>query len=420
MPIEIVVPEVGESIVDARVAKWLKNEGDQVAAGEALVELETDKVDVEVSAPKAGVLAKISHRNGADVKIGDVLGLIEPGTTGTTGTSGTSGTRNELTPANKDQKERVPAPPAAAKSSKDETAATPSARRAARESNVPLSSVTASGPRVTRADVDKAAAPASTRQNAPAPAPASAPAPAPAPAPRPTAGVRGETRERMSKRRATIAKRLVEAQQTAALLTTVNEVDMTAVMALRARHKESFKTRHGVPLGIASFFIKAAITALKEFPRLNAEIQGDEIVLKHYYDIGVAVGAAEGLVVPVIRDADQQSFAGIEQQIRDFAKRAGDGTLTLDDLRGGTFSITNGGVYGSLMSTPIVNPPQVAILGLHAIKERPAAVDGQVALRPMMYLALTYDHRIVDGSEAVRFLVRINEMVEDPGAMLVM
>jgi 2-oxoglutarate dehydrogenase E2 component (dihydrolipoamide succinyltransferase) len=194
---------------------------------------------------------------------------------------------------------------------------------------------------------------------------------------------------------------------------------MSAVMSVRERHKEAFKTRHGVSLGIASFFIKAAITALKEFPRLNAEIQGDEMVLKHYYDIGVAVGAAEGLVVPVIRDADLQSFAGIEQTIRDFAARAKDGTLTLDDLRGGTFSITNGGVYGSLMSTPIVNPPQVAILGLHAIKGRPAAVNGQVVLRPMMYLALTYDHRIVDGSEAVRFLVRIKEMVEDPGAMLI-
>ena len=223
----------------------------------------------------------------------------------------------------------------------------------------------------------------------------------------------------MSKRRATIARRLVEAQQTAALLTTFNEVDMSAVMALRARQKEAFKTRYGVNLGIASFFVKAAVAALKQTPRINAEIQGDEIVLKHYYDIGVAVGAAEGLVVPVLRDADRASFAEIEKGIRDFAKRANDGTLTLDDLRGGTFSITNGGVYGSLMSTPIVNPPQVAILGLHAIKDRPAAVDGQVVLRPMMYLALTYDHRIVDGAEAVKFLVRIKELVEDPAVLLI-
>jgi 2-oxoglutarate dehydrogenase E2 component (dihydrolipoamide succinyltransferase) len=222
----------------------------------------------------------------------------------------------------------------------------------------------------------------------------------------------------MSKRRATIARRLVEAQQTAALLTTFNEVDMSAVMALRARQKEAFKTRYGVNLGIASFFVKAAVAALKETPRINAEIQGDEMVLKHYYDIGVAVGAAEGLVVPVLRDADRASFAEIEKGIRDFAKRANDGTLTLDDLRGGTFSITNGGVYGSLMSTPIVNPPQVAILGLHAIKDRPAVVNGQVVARPMMYLALTYDHRIVDGSEAVKFLVRIKELIEDPAVLL--
>jgi 2-oxoglutarate dehydrogenase E2 component (dihydrolipoamide succinyltransferase) len=223
----------------------------------------------------------------------------------------------------------------------------------------------------------------------------------------------------MSKRRATIARRLVEAQQTAAMLTTFNEVDMSTVMALRERHKESFKARHGVGLGVASFFVKAATAVLREFPRLNAEIQGDEMVLKHYYDVGIAVAAAEGLVVPVLRDADRMSFAAIEARIRDFAKRATDGTLTLDDLRGGTFSITNGGVFGSLMSTPILNPPQVGILGLHAIKDRPIAVQGQVVIRPMMYTALTYDHRIVDGSEAVRFLVRIKELIEDPASLLI-
>ena len=222
----------------------------------------------------------------------------------------------------------------------------------------------------------------------------------------------------MSKRRATIARRLVEAQQTAAMLTTFNEVDMSAVMAVRERHKEGFKAKFGIGLGVASFFVKAAVAALKEFPRLNAEIQGDEMVLKHYYDIGVAVGAAEGLVVPVLRDADGMSFASIEAGIRDFARKANDGTLTLDDLKGGSFSITNGGVFGSLMSTPILNPPQVGILGLHTIKERPVGVGGQIVLRPMMYIALSYDHRIVDGSEAVRFLVRVKEMVEDPGAML--
>jgi 2-oxoglutarate dehydrogenase E2 component (dihydrolipoamide succinyltransferase) len=223
----------------------------------------------------------------------------------------------------------------------------------------------------------------------------------------------------MSKRRATIAARLVEAQQTAAMLTTFNEVDMSAVMALRARQKEAFKAKYGIGLGVASFFVKAAVVALKEFPRLNAEIQGDEMVLKHYYDIGIAVGAAEGLVVPVLRNVDRMSFADIELGIRAFAAKANDGTLAIDDLRGGTFSITNGGVFGSLMSTPILNPPQVGILGLHAVKDRPAGVDGQVVLRPMMYLALTYDHRIVDGAEAVRFLVRVKELVEDPGVLLI-
>jgi 2-oxoglutarate dehydrogenase E2 component (dihydrolipoamide succinyltransferase) len=410
MSINIVVPEVGESIVDARVAKWLKKEGDSVTAGEPLVELETDKVDVEVAAPKAGVLQRIAHGDGADVKIGDVLGEIETGTSGTTGTMGTpgtSGTRNELTSANNSQKSST--------AKEAPVASTPSARKAAREADVPLSTVQPSGPRVTKADVERAAKPASPES------PAAKPASPVVTRRDPSSPVvtRSETRERMSKRRATIAKRLVEAQQTAALLTTFNEADLTAVMAVRERHKESFKARHGVGLGIASFFVKAAVAALKESPRLNAEIQGDEIVLKHYYDIGVAVGATEGLVVPVLRDADRASFPEVEHAIRDFAKRANDGTLTLEDLRGGTFSITNGGVYGSLMSTPIVNPPQVAILGLHAIKDRPAVVNGQVVVRPMMYLALTYDHRIVDGADAVRFLVRIKELIEDPAVLLV-
>jgi 2-oxoglutarate dehydrogenase E2 component (dihydrolipoamide succinyltransferase) len=222
----------------------------------------------------------------------------------------------------------------------------------------------------------------------------------------------------MSKRRATIARRLLEAQSTAAMLTTFNEVDMSGVQQVRERHKQAFKDRYGVNLGLTSFFVKAAIGALRAFPRLNAEIQGDEIVLKHYYDIGIAVGAAEGLVVPVLRDADQMSFAEIEAQVRDFAKRAENGTLSLDDLKGGTFTITNGGVFGSLQSTPILNPPQVGILGLHAIKDRPVGVNGQIVLRPMMYTALTYDHRIVDGSEAVRFLVRVKQLIEDPGALL--
>jgi len=411
MAIEIVVPEVGESIVDARVSRWLKKQGDAVAAGEPLVELETDKVDVEVSSPRDGVLETIAHGEGADVKIGEVLGTVKPGVAAAPGASETSTARP------KGQAE--PGGPAVARHA--EAPATPSARKLAREHHVDLGDVSASGPRVTKSDVERTV-PRSHGAATTAPAtPDSRPAaPAPKPAPRRVApGERTETRERMSKRRATIAKRLVEAQQTAAMLTTFNEVDMSAVMALRERQKETFKAAHGVSLGIASFFVKAAVAALQAFPRLNAEIQGDEMVLKHYYDIGVAVAAPEGLVVPVLRDAGRMSFAEVEAAIRTFATRAKDGTLTLEDLRGGTFSITNGGVFGSLMSTPILNPPQVGILGLHAIKDRPVAVDGTVAIRPMMYTALTYDHRIVDGAEAVQFLVRVRQLIEDPGALLI-
>jgi 2-oxoglutarate dehydrogenase E2 component (dihydrolipoamide succinyltransferase) len=343
------------------------------------------------------------------VKIGEVLGTVKEG------------------PAPAAKSPAAAAPPAdsaAPKADGSGVAATPSARRAAREQDVELGSVKAEGPRVTKADIEKSArSSAAPAAAAPAPAKAAAPkpaAPAPTAKPRPVStGERTEERVRMSKRRATIAKRLVEAQHTAAMLTTFNEVDMTNVMALRERHKDEFKKKYGVGLGVASFFVRAATTALREFPRLNAEIQGDEMVLKHYFDIGVAVGAAEGLVVPVLRDADRMSFAGIELGIREFAKKANDGSLTLADLQGGTFSITNGGVFGSLMSTPILNPPQVGILGLHTIKERPVGVNGQVVLRPMMYTALTYDHRIVDGAEAVQFLVRIKQLVEDPAMLLV-
>jgi 2-oxoglutarate dehydrogenase E2 component (dihydrolipoamide succinyltransferase) len=403
MSVNIVVPEVGESVVDARVARWLKKEGDAVAAGEPLVELETDKIDVEVPAPKAGVLERIAHGDGDDVKIGEIIGTIKEGPQGPKGPQGPSGSS-------------VPRAPAGAAKEKSAAPATPSARKLAREQNVEIDAVKSDGPRVTRTDVEKAAAPppAAARPAAVPPAPAPT---IPSPAQRPEA--RAEERVRMSKRRATIAARLVEAQQTAAMLTTFNEVDMSAVMALRARQKETFKAKNGVGLGVASFFVKAAVVALKEFPRLNAEIQGDEMVLKHYYDIGIAVGAAEGLVVPVLRNVDRMSFADIELGIRAFAAKANDGTLAIDDLRGGTFSITNGGVFGSLMSTPILNPPQVGILGLHAVKDRPVGVNGQVVLRPMMYVALTYDHRIVDGAEAVRFLVRVKELVDDPGVLLI-
>ena len=411
MPANVVVPEVGESIVDARVAKWLKKEGDAVNVGEPLVELETDKIDLEVAAPQAGVLKKIAHADGADVKVGEVLAVIE------------EGSAPAATPASPTQDEAVQRPSRAegVPAAKTETGgakadskqrSTPAARNAAQQNAVDLKQVSGSGDagRVMKRDVEQAVAKPAPKPSAPV-------------QPRPVAAVpqgeRVEERVRMSKRRATIAKRLVEAQSTAAMLTTFNEVDMSGVMAIRERHKQAFKDRHGVGLGLTSFFVKASIGALREFPRINAEIQGDEMVLKHYYDIGIAVGASEGLVVPVLRDADRMSFAQIEQKTREYAKAAEDGSLSLADLKGGTFTITNGGVFGSLLSTPILNPPQVAILGLHAIKDRPMAIGGQVVVRPMMYMALTYDHRIVDGAEAVQFLVRVKQLVEDPGALLI-
>ena len=417
MPANIVVPEVGESIVDARVAKWLRRVGEVVAVGDPLVELETDKIDVEVSAPQGGVLKRIDRKDGEDVKVGEVLGVIE---------DAAGATAQSPQPAAAQSAPAAPAPtkPADDGRAAEKTRSTPTARKAAEEHDVDLSRVRGTGDagRVMRRDVEQAATGGNGRNAAVAPA-AAAETPkarpvAPVSESRPPAADRSEERVRMSKRRTTIARRLVEAQSTAAMLTTFNEVDMSAVMALRERHKQTFKERHGVGLGIASFFVKASIGALRAFPRLNAEIQGDEMVLKRYYDIGVAVGASEGLVVPVLRDADRMSFAGIEQQIREFARRAEDGTLSLADLKGGTFTITNGGVFGSLLSTPILNPPQVGILGLHAIQQRPIAVNGQVVVHPMMYVALTYDHRIVDGAEAVQFLVRVKQLVEDPGALL--
>jgi 2-oxoglutarate dehydrogenase E2 component (dihydrolipoamide succinyltransferase) len=427
----IVVPELGESVVEARVAKWLKHEGDHVQVGEPLVELETEKIDLEVSADRAGVLSSIMHAEGADVKVGEVLGVLGPAAAQTPSGGGSNQPplklRRSAEASAKAEDPPLPvkaasapsAAPAApsapsAPSAPWEVKATPTARNVAREEGVKLESVAATGPggRVMKNDVLKARAPA-------APSAPSAPWAPSAPSRARAAGERTEERSRMTKRRATIARRLVEAQHNAAMLTTFNEVDMTAIMELRARRKEAFQKQYGVGLGIASFFVKASIGALKAFPQINAEIQGDEIVLKRYYDIGMAVGAEGGLVVPVIRDADRMTFAEIESSIRDFAGRAQDGSLTLDDLKGGTFTITNGGVFGSLMSTPILNPPQVGILGLHKIADRPVAINGQVVIRPMMYLALSYDHRIVDGREAVQFLVKIKEYIEDPGLMMI-
>jgi 2-oxoglutarate dehydrogenase E2 component (dihydrolipoamide succinyltransferase) len=445
MPANVVVPEVGESIVDARVARWLKKEGDRVNVGDALVELETDKIDLEVAAPQAGVLAKITHADGEDVKVGDVIGVIEDGGAAKTDAPARPAATDkpkaeakpeapEATPAS----DAKPAPAtepggkdlsAVASATAHKTRVTPAARNVAQQNAVDLAQVRGSGDagRVMKRDVEavSTSAPAGASSSAPgATVDRSAPAARPTPATpvreerRHADGDRTEERVRMSKRRATIARRLIEAQSTAAMLTTFNEVDMTGVMAVRERHKQAFKERFGVNLGLTSFFVKATVGALRDFPRINAEIQGDEMVLKHYFDIGVAVGAKEGLVVPVLRDAGHMSFAQIEKKVREFAKAADEGTLSLADLRGGSFTITNGGVFGSLMSTPILNPPQVGILGLHAIKDRPMAVGGQVVIRPMMYTALTYDHRIVDGSEAVQFLVRVKQLVEDPGALL--
>jgi len=418
--INIVVPQLGESVVEARVARWLKKEGDAVAAGEPVVELETEKIDLEVGAEQAGVLASIKHPEGADVKVGDVLAVVEAG----------AGVAARPTPA---PAPAVPAPApqgpasaAPAPAAGEAPRATPTARKMADAHGVPLSAVPPSGEagRITKKDVagqlesKPAAAPAPTAAPAP-PAAAKAPTPPPLPpAPPRTPGTRAEVRERMSKRRLTIARNLVEAQRTAAMLTTFNEVDMTELMALRERRKDAFKQRFGLGLGIASFFVKASVSALRAFPRLNAEIQGEEMVLKQYYDIGIAVGAPTGLVVPVIRNAEDLSFAGIERAIREFAGKAQNGTLTLEDLKGGSFTITNGGVFGSMLSTPILNPPQVGILGLHKIEDRPVVIKGQIVVRPMMYVALSYDHRIVDGMEAVQFLVRVKELVEDPGQML--
>jgi len=429
--INIVVPQLGESVVEARVARWLKREGEAVAAGEPVVELETEKIDLEVGAEQAGVLTSIKHPEGADVKVGDVLAVVEAGAAGAAPAAADTAAASAAAPAGSD-----------AKDGKDAQKATPTARKMAEAHDVALSAVAGSGDagRITKKDVAgqiHAPSPAPPRADtSPAsapqgPVPAAAPTPPPLPAkpakpaaavmppPAPRApGTRAETRERMSKRRLTIARNLVAAQHNAAMLTTFNEVDMTELMALRERRKEAFKQRYGLGLGIASFFVKASVAALRAFPRLNAEIQGEDMVLKQYYDIGIAVGAPQGLVVPVIRNAEDLSFAGIEQAIRVFAGKAQNSTLTLDDLKGGSFTITNGGVFGSMLSTPILNPPQVGILGLHKIEDRPVAIKGQVVIRPMMYVALSYDHRIVDGLEAVQFLVRVKELIEDPGQML--
>jgi 2-oxoglutarate dehydrogenase E2 component (dihydrolipoamide succinyltransferase) len=381
---EIRVPALGESVTEATIAKWFKNVGDAVKADEPMVELETDKVTVEVPAPASGKLSSISAASGSTVKVGGLLGAIEEGAAGAA-----------AKPA------AAAAAPVAAKVAepvKVEAPLSPAVRKIVNENKLEPAGIPATGRdgRLTKGDVLEQL---------------SKPVAMPAAAPSPTGG---EERVKMSRLRLTIARRLKEAQNTAAMLTTFNEVDMSAVMALRNEFKEMFEKKHGVKLGFMSFFAKAVIQALKDVPAVNAEIDGEDLVYKNYYHLGVAVGTEKGLVVPVVRDADRMSFATIEKTIAEYGKKARDGQLQIADMQGGTFTISNGGVYGSLMSTPILNAPQSGILGMHKIQERPVAMDGQVVIRPMMYLALSYDHRIVDGKEAVTFLVRVKESLEDP------
>jgi 2-oxoglutarate dehydrogenase E2 component (dihydrolipoamide succinyltransferase) len=392
------------------VGRWTKRPGEPVAKDDVLVELETDKITVEVAAPAAGTLGDIAKNEGDTVGLNELLGSIEEGVPAAAAApaSTAAATPAAAEPASESGNGQG-APPATS----------PSVRRIAAEQSVDVGQVAGTGPRgrITKDDmlrhVEGGAQPAAAQ---PAAQPAAPPAPA-KPAATPSQDGR-ETRERMSRRRQTIARRLVEAQQTTASLTTFNELDLSAVMELRKRRQDAFVERYGVKLGFMSFFTKAVIAGLRAFPRLNAEIQGDEFVLKQFYDIGIAVGAEEGLVVPVVRDADHKSFAEIERTIGELGKKAKDGKLALEDLQGGTFTITNGGIFGSMLSTPILNPPQVGILGMHNIVQRPMVVDGEIRIRPMMYVALTYDHRIVDGREAVQFLVRVKQMLEDPEAML--
>lgn len=387
MATEIRVPTLGESVTEASVGKWFKKIGDAVQADEILVELETDKVSIEVPAPAAGVIVSIAAEEGASVEVGGLLGALDASAKG-------------AAPA----KEEKPAAKKSAPSAKEEAPLSPAPRRAAAELGVDASTIKGTGKdgRVTKGDVLDAAA-----------APKAATAPK---APRDT-GPR-EERVKMTRLRQTIARRLKEAQENAAMLTTFNDVDMTAVMSLRSQYKDLFEKKHGVKLGFMSFFVKACVHALKEIPDVNAEIDGTDIIYKNHYDIGVAVGTDRGLVVPVLRDADEMSLADIEKAIADFGRRARDGALTLEEMQGGTFTISNGGVYGSLLSTPILNPPQSGVLGMHRIEERPVVRGGQVVVRPMMYLALSYDHRIVDGKGAVTFLVRVKENLEDPQRLM--
>ncbi len=423
MSTEIRVPTLGESVTEAEVIQWFKQAGDTVAVDEPLVELETDKVTIELPSPAAGVLAEITVETGETVEVDALLGMIGDGD-GAVVKAKPAEVKEEAKaePAPAPEPQPAPAPePVAAANSGDQTLS-PAVKKLIDENGLDPSTISGSGKdgRIVKGDVlavleaKGAAAPAAAAPAAPMAVPAAA---KPASAPAADQGAR-EERVRMTRLRKTIATRLKDAQNTAAMLTTFNEVDLGAVMAARSQYKELFEKKHGVRLGFMSFFVKACITALRDIPAVNAEIDGDELVYKNFYNIGVAVGTDKGLVVPVLKDAQDLSLAGIEKAINAYGQAARDGSLKIDDMQGGTFTISNGGVYGSLMSTPILNAPQSGILGMHKIQERPMVVNGEIQVRPMMYLALSYDHRIVDGKEAVTFLVRVKECLEDPQRLL--
>jgi 2-oxoglutarate dehydrogenase E2 component (dihydrolipoamide succinyltransferase) len=409
---EIRVPTLGESVTEATIGRWFKQPGDPVAADEPLVELETEKVTIEVPAPAAGVLSEIVAKDGETVAIGALLGQIDQGAGARAAASKSAGPENETPPAKavSTPAPQVPKTVAAA------IPLAPSVRRLSAESGIAAESVPGTGPggRVTKGDML-----AAIERAAAAPTAIAQPAAAiQVRAPSPADDAAREERVRMTKLRQTIAKRLKDAQNTAAMLTTFNEVDMSAVMALRNHYRDLFEKKHGVKLGFMGFFVRACVQALKEIPAVNAEIDGADLIYKNYYHIGIAVGTEKGLVVPVVRDCDAKSLGDIEKEIAGYGRRARDGQLKIEEMQGGTFTITNGGIYGSLMSTPILNAPQSGILGMHKIQDRPIAIGGKVEIRPMMYLALSYDHRIVDGREAVTFLVRVKEALEDPARLV--
>jgi len=410
---EIRVPALGESVTEATIGKWFKKPGDVVAVDEPLVELETDKVTIEVPAPAAGVLTDVAVKDGDTVAVGALLGAIKEG-------AGAAPTKAPAQPAAAAPQAAPPPaspkPAAAPRAPGAEMPLAPSVRKIAAETGMDAAAVPGTGKdgRVTKGDML-----AAIERAAAQPTPVTVPAASiQARAPSPPDDAAREERVRMTRLRQTIARRLKDAQNTAAMLTTFNEVDMTQVMALRSQYRDLFEKKHGVKLGFIGFFVRACVQALKEIPAVNAEIDGTDIIYKNYYHIGIAVGTERGLVVPVVRDCDMKSLAEIEKTIADFGRRARDGALKIEELQGGTFTITNGGIYGSLMSTPILNAPQSGILGMHKIQERPMVVNGKIEIRPMMYLALSYDHRVVDGKEAVTFLVRVKEALEDPARLV--